>query len=134
MKKICPSALILSVVFAALLFGSLSCKQPDLPKAMVTVTMVDADGEETPATDAMVRVRSAYYEQQMSFVYKEDGTRVPEWIVEVTDGTAQFTFKYEAIYEVVAWVKTSSTDSITATGILICKYDEVEEEVLELEE
>lgn len=121
---------IIGVLGIFLIIATTSCKDPKPPKAIVTVKSVSG----TPLVGATVRIYSdPHHTNNQGNVGYVDPVDTVLVFTSATDesGQASFEFKYEAIYDVLAWyLSDSSNDTLKGSGVLILENDNTYEETV----
>ena len=111
-----------------LIFGATSCKDPDLPKALVTVVTVSGVAVEGAEVTVYSDPHHTNEQGNVGYVDPQDTVLIYEAITNA-EGQASFEFKYEAIYDVKAtYVQESTNDTLKGTGVLILENDKTYEE------
>jgi len=102
-----------------------SCKQPDPPKA--TVTVVDENGR--IVEEATVIIKSFNSNEANTVIYFEDRTKnIADTQYTNLEGKINYNFKYKAIYSIEA-IKTYRTNPYrkAGTGVLMLEEDKTTE-------
>ncbi|MBI4648991.1 MAG: hypothetical protein HY738_20975 [Bacteroidia bacterium] len=136
MKNIFLAVIIQAVLIPGIFL--ISCKQPESPVGIVTVTIKNNNSSESPADGAYVRivptVNVTDEDKQVGRIYKKDESVVNRWETQTdASGHATFEFKYPCIMKVFAW-QFWGNDSVVGEGVLVLREDETAEEVIKIEE